>query len=79
MRAEPIVLPVTPRLDVAQLARGLRVLAQLAHEVHSSLIDAATDLELAAAEAEDQPDHELDVLSTRADAAPGDADDTSPW
>ena len=40
----PIVVPVS--LDLATTAKGLRILAQAFHEMHSSLLDAATDLEL---------------------------------
>jgi hypothetical protein len=42
------------QLDPAQLAKVLRVLSQAAHEIHASLVDAATDLELLATEHEDQ-------------------------
>ena len=41
-------------LAPAEMAKALRVLERLAHEVFSSLQDAATDLELLAAEAGDE-------------------------
>lgn len=51
---EPITLPI--RADASHLAKVLRVLAQVCHEVNGSLQDAACDLELLAAEREDQGD-----------------------
>lgn len=49
-------------LDVARTAKALRVLSQLAHEVHTALEDAATDLELLA------PDDEAVEVTTDPEA-----------
>lgn len=44
-------------LAPAELAKVMRVLAQAAHEINCSLTDAATDLELLAAEDDDADPH----------------------
>jgi hypothetical protein len=44
---------LSARSDIEMAAKALRILERFAHEVHCAAADAATDLELLAAEHED--------------------------
>lgn len=57
-------------LEVATLAKALRILAQAAHEINCSLTDAATDLELLA------PDDEAGVVVSQPSTVAGGASAT---
>ncbi len=43
-------------LDLATTAKALRIIAQALHEVHGTLLDAATDLELLAPDEDEEGD-----------------------